>query len=139
MSRWRGWLARLRRKSEPVAPPPAPSPPAAEGGVVVVTVLGLGGEALEKVLEMVHRECRALGRKPVFVTDGADFAPFRRRRLVVEQVPDAALMRLRVPDLPWWLYEERLFALIGKRWRASAVVHFGRRPSEGCLSALNER
>ncbi len=107
--------------------------------MVVVTVLGLEGEPLEKVLDLVQAQCRALGRKPVLVTDGCALEPFRRRRLIVEQVPDAEAMAERAPDLPWQLYRERLFALIGRRWRPSATVSFGRRPDVRCLAALQER
>lgn len=149
------WLARLRALSARLAaapaarPSPAPvsspaAPPASKGtaaggGVVVVTVLGLDGEALEKVLDLVQAECRALGRKPVLVTDGFDLAPFRRRRLIVEQVPDAEAMAVLAPDLPWTLYRERLFGLLGRRWRPTASVSFGRRPDAACLAALELR
>ncbi|MDW8369821.1 MAG: hypothetical protein RMK81_06065 [Geminicoccaceae bacterium] len=121
--------------------PPEPRPAATEvqGGVVVVTVLGLGGEALERVLDLVEQQCRGLGRKAVFVTDGDDLAPFRRRKLVVEQVPDAEALAVRLPELPWTLYRERLFGLIGRRWRPSATASFGRKPPEACLAALRER
>lgn len=148
-----GWLARLRAlparlaalptasRRPPAAPPaPAAAPaPDAEGGVVVVTVLGLSGEALEKVLDLVQAECRGLGRKPVLVTDGFELGPFRRRRLIVEQVPDAEAMAVLAPDLPWTLYRERLFALLGRRWRPTASVSFGRRPDAACLQALERR
>lgn len=120
-------------------PAPAPKPAAQGGGVVVVTVLGLAGDALEKVLDLVEAECRKLGRKPVLVTDRDDLAPFRRRKLIVEQVPDAEALAVRAPDLPWRLYRERLFALIGRRWLPAAAVSFGRRPEPGCLAALEER
>ena len=151
------WLARLRAlparlaaaappaaarpTTAPVAPPApaAPTTPAADGGVVVVTVLGLEGEALEKVLDLVQAECRGLGRKPVLVTDGFELTPFRRRRLIVEQVPDAEAMGVLAPDLPWTLYRERLFALLGRRWRPTASVSFGRRPEPACLAALELR
>jgi hypothetical protein len=75
----------------------------------------------------------------VFVTDRDEFGPFRRRRLIVEQVPDAEALAVRFPDLPWTLYRERLFALIGRRWRPVASASFGRRPDARCLAALDER
>lgn len=138
----RHFLARLAarattaRQPAAAAGPPRPTP---TGGVIVVTVLGLGGEALEKVLDMVQSECRALGRKSVLVTDRDDLAPFRRRCLIVEQVPDAEALAARAPDLPWRLYRERLFGLIGRRWRPIASASFGRKPEAACLAALNER
>lgn len=129
----------LRRPPAPPGPAAQAPPPPAKGGVVVVTVLGLGGEPLEKVLDLVQAECRSLGRKAVLVTDRDELAPFRRRRLIVEQVPDAEAMAARLPDLPWRLYRERQFALIGRRWRPTASVSFGRRPDAACLAALEER
>lgn len=138
------WLARLRALPARLAAAPAARPAPAStgtggGGVVVVTVLGLDGEALEKVLDLVQAECRALGRKPVLVTDGFELTPFRRRRLIVEQVPDAEAMAVLAPDLPWTLYRERLFGLLGRRWRPTASVSFGRRPDAACLAALELR
>lgn len=123
----------------PAAASPPPARPAPAGGVVIVTVLGLEGETLEPVLDLVEGECRRLGRKPVLVTDGFDLAPFRRRRLVVEQVPDAEAMALLAPDLPWSHYRERLFTLLARRWRPTATVSFGRRPEPACLQAIERR
>lgn len=145
LARLRALVRGLGRGGMAAGSPPAtraataPKPAGQPGGVVVVTVLGLAGDALEKVLDMVDAECRKLGRKPVLVTDRDDLAPFRRRNLIVEQVPDAEALAARAPDLPWRQYRERLFALIGRRWRPAASVSFGRRPEPGCLAALEER
>lgn len=139
-------LGSIRKRPSP-APAPTPSVPGKagapaakpEGGVVVVTVLGLAGEALERVLDLVQEQCRSLGRKAVLVTDAVELAPFRRRKLIVEQVPDAEALAARLPELPWVLYRERLFGLIGRRWRPTATASFGRKPPDACLAALRER
>ena len=124
------------------APAPAPRPgpakkkAAGRGGVVAVTVLGLSGDALERVLDMVERECATTGARPVFVTDSHELEPFRRRKLLVDQVVDAEARLAAAPDLPWRLYRRRQYALMGARWRPQAVVAFGRQPDEDCLAEL---
>jgi hypothetical protein len=118
---------------EPADPPKAAP---ARGGNVVVTVLGLSGEALEHVLTLAERQCAARGSRPVFVTDGLDFAPFRRRRLVVDQVIDAEALAASSPDLPWQAYRQRQYALLAARWQPVAVITFGRSPDADCLAAL---
>lgn len=141
-----GWLR--AGQADVVAPPDAPPPAVAatpspaptkvkkKGGVVAVTVIGLSGEALELVIETVERECATTGAKPVFVTDRHELEPFRRRKLLVDQVVDAEARLAAAPDLPWRLYRRRQFALMGARWRPQAVVAFGRRPDEDCLAEL---
>jgi hypothetical protein len=104
--------------------------------VVAVSVLGLSGEALERVLDMVERECASTGARSVFVTDSHELEPFRRRKLLVDQVVDAEARLAAAPDLPWRLYRRRQYALMGARWRPQAVVAFGRQPDEDCLAEL---
>ena len=115
---------------------PSPSPAKKKGGVIAVTVLGLSGEALERVLELVVRECASTGMRPVFVTDGHELEPFRRRKLLVDQVVDAEARLSAAPGLPWRLYRRRQYALMGARWRPRSVVGFGRQPDEDCLAEL---
>ena len=117
----------------PAAAPPKPKKPVQH---VAVTVLGLTGEALEQVLAVAERQCAARGARPVFVTDGDDFAPFRRRRLIVDQVVDAEALAASAPDLAWRVYRRRQYALLAARWRPAAVISFGRQPDEDCLAAL---
>lgn len=104
--------------------------------MVAVTVLGLSGEALERVIEIARQQCAAAGTRPVFVTDLPDFEPFRRHRLVADQVVDAEARQATTPDLPWRLYRQRQYALLATRWRPRAVVSFGRQPDEDCVRAL---
>jgi hypothetical protein len=143
-----GWRARvsgwLRPAASPkagppsvaVAEPPARARPPGPAPRVAVTVLGLSGEALERVVEIAERQCAETGARPVFVTDGHDFAPFRRRRLVVDQVVDAEVRAASSPGLAWRLYRRRQYALLAARWRPAAVISFGRQPDEDCLEAL---
>jgi hypothetical protein len=104
-----------------------------------VTVLGLRGEALERVLGMARRVSAERGAKPVFLTDGHEFELFRQRRLVVDQIVNAEARAAQAPDLPWQLYRRRQYALLAARWQPDAVISFGRRPDADCLSVLDEK
>lgn len=152
MSSVRERLRRLLKRESPPPQPPQPSTPPKKiqtaqpaagkpavkpsGGVVLVTVLGLGGDPLEGVLDLVERECRKRGTRPVFVTDRQELTAFRRRRLIVEQVVDAEAKVLGAPDLAWPVYRRRQYALLAARWRPATTISFGRRPEPACLAVL---
>lgn len=129
----------------PVAPP-APQPtahPAAQpavkpppGRLVLVHVLGLHGPTLAGVVKTVTTECRANGTRPLFVTDQRDFAVFRANRVLFEHVVDAELLPERWPDLDWQDYQARQYRLIGRKWRPTTNVSFGRAPHPACIEAL---
>jgi hypothetical protein len=129
---------------ETVVPPrPAKLPPvlkfqakAAPRAVLAVTVLGLGGDSLEEVLTLAERESRHQGLQPLFITDQSDLEPFRRRRLIVDQVIDAERRAIDLPELPWRLYLRAQYALMGRRWQPEALVSFGRPPEAECVEAL---
>ncbi len=124
------------KPSAPATKAPAPARKRAPPRHVLVTVLGLEGEALERVLVIAETRCAARWARPILVTDGHDFAPFRRRKLTVEQVVDAETRLLSRPDLPWRTYRRRQYALLVARWRPIAVISFGRSPDEDCLDTL---
>lgn len=88
------------------------------------------------MLDLVSRQSAALGGRSILITDAADFTPFRRRGLVVEQIVSARARAADRPDLAWATYERRLYALIHARWRPTVVTTFGRDLDEACLSAL---
>jgi hypothetical protein len=135
-------LARARRLLAPATVPapipstPAPSATVGQGGWVAVCVLGLDGAVLDQVIATAQAEAQAVGRRPVFITDGDRLEPFRERRAVVEQVVDPRAAARRAPDLAWDLYRLRQFHLLARKWRPSAVVTFGTRPPADCLDAL---
>jgi hypothetical protein len=95
---------------------------------MLVTVLGLSGHALEDVLELVTKGAETKPIVPVFVTDAFDFAPFRRRRLRFEYVPDRDRQQRFAPELDWDLYLRRRYALLREKWQAKSVISFGSRP-----------
>jgi hypothetical protein len=142
LERWFGLLpARWRRRIEatsagkptqavpecspctPVAPPPSPA-----RTVVLVTVLGLTGRALDEILKLVTMQAETKPIVPVFITDGFDFAPFRQRRLRFEYVPDRDRQQRFAPELDWDLYLRRRYALLGEKWQAKSIISFGRPP-----------
>ncbi|MFL5335835.1 MAG: hypothetical protein ACJ8H8_22305 [Geminicoccaceae bacterium] len=101
-----------------------------------MTVLGLDGDALEQVAGLIERQCAEQNMQAICITDQSDFAPFRRRRLIVDQVIDAERRVMEMPELPWRLYRHAQFVLLGKRWRPTMVISFGRPPEADCLEAL---
>lgn len=138
-------LHRLRRGRAEVAsgrelrPVPEPAPPASSASpcpVVLVTALGLAGRALEEVLELVTKESESTSVTPVFVTDSLDFAPFRRRRLRFEYLPDRGTQQRLVPDLDRHLYERRRYLLLREKWQTRSLISFGRSPPPECVAAI---
>jgi hypothetical protein len=101
---------------------------------MLVTVLGLSGRALEEVLELVTKGAETKPIVPVFVTDIFDFAPFRRRRLRFEYIPDRDRQQRFAPELDWHLYLRRRYALLGEKWQAKSVISFGSRPPDESVS-----
>jgi hypothetical protein len=143
LERWRGVLASWRRpretRSTPQPSPPArassppkpgPAPATPVPATMLVTVLGLSGRALEEVLELVTKGAETNPIVPVFITDSFDFAPFRRRRLRFEYLPDRDRQQRFAPELDWDLYLRRRYALLREKWQAKSVISFGTRPPD---------
>jgi hypothetical protein len=91
--------------------------------VVLVTILGVGAQRIDEVLD------RALAVLPggdlvVFLTDRADFRPFRRRRLPFEYLPPPALRSGREPA-DWARYLAARYELLLAKWRPARVVSYG--------------
>ena len=74
---------------------------------------------------------------PVFITDGFDFAPFRRRRLRFEYIPDRDRQQRFAPELDWNLYLRRRYVLLREKWQAKSVISFGTRPPDESASAAD--
>jgi hypothetical protein len=148
LERWLGALTTWRGRPKEVRPVPKPSPPASVSSppkpapapadpvpaTMLVTVLGLSGRALEEVLELVTKGAETKPIVPVFVTDIFDFAPFRRRRLRFEYIPDRDRQQRFAPELDWHLYLRRRYALLGEKWQAKSVISFGSRPPDESVS-----
>jgi hypothetical protein len=150
-----GWpMLPWRRQSVTTAPPPpppaersstvaeAPKPPPAPAGkpaaskIVLVTVLGMRGEALANVVETVTAECKQARTRPLFITDQNNFATFRASRSLFEQVIDVERCRAQRPDLDWQMYGEHQYRLIGRKWKPVTTIAFGRKPNQVFLDAV---
>jgi hypothetical protein len=160
----RDWLNALRQPSGDTAPLPAPpaapnraaaAPPAmpalsapavekvqadkpAAPRTVLVTTLGLRGDALDRVLETVIAECRQTRTHPLFITDASDFRTFRGRKALFEQVIDPAVCAARSPERDWWSYALHQYRLIGQKWRPVTIVAFGRSADPAFLDAVRQ-
>jgi hypothetical protein len=148
LERWLGAVTAWRRRSKEMRSVPKPSPPASVSSppkpvpapanpapaTMLVTVLGLSGHPLEEVLELVTRGAETKPIVPVFITDIFDFAPFRRRRLRFEYIPDRDRQQRFAPELDWDLYLRRRYTLLREKWQAKSVVSFGSRPADESVS-----
>ncbi|HWL71219.1 MAG TPA: hypothetical protein VNS22_22960 [Geminicoccus sp.] len=105
---------------------------------VLVTVLGLEGQALAEIVQTVIAECRRTHTRPLFVTDGTDFAPLRAQRALFEQVIDPDICRHRRPGLDWHAYALEQYRLIGRKWKPVTTIAFGRPVDPDALAAVVE-
>jgi hypothetical protein len=104
--------------------------------IVVVTVLGLQGDALTEVIRTVITESDRAATRPLFITDGSSFGPFRSGRSLFEQVIDVAVCSARRPELDWRVYREMQYRLIGRKWKPVTTIHLGRPPDSAFIDAL---
>jgi hypothetical protein len=105
---------------------------------VLVTVLGLEGQALADTVQTVIAECRRTHTRPLFITDGSDFAPLRAQRALFEQVIDPDICRHRRPGLDWRAYALEQYRLIGRKWKPVTTIAFGRPADPQALAAVVE-
>jgi hypothetical protein len=135
-------LARLRRAAAAATPPSVPQEPPTVGPpgdalvpfardgasarpVVAAAVHGLGGAELEAVVAGVLAGAEGAGVHALFVTDGDDLTPFRRRRALFERLPSPAdLGRLAPPDEAA-IYLARRLVILCRKWRPLRVVPYG--------------
>jgi hypothetical protein len=140
-------VAPAQAAGDPVAQPPRAEKPAGEKPAsekvagpqtVLVTVLGLEGQALADTVQTVTAECRRTHTRPLFVTDGTDFAPLRAQRALFEQVIDPDICRYRRPGLDWRAYALEQYRLIGRKWKPVTTIAFGRPADPDALAAVAE-
>lgn len=154
VDRWLGLLRPSRTEDVPAAAPAAPAPakplPAPDSAVppklpagkqagtstVLVTVLGLEGEALGSVIATVTAECRQTRTRPLFITDSQDFAQFRQAKALFEQVIDPAVCAKRDERRDWHGYALTQYRLIGQKWKPVTTIAFGRAADPALLEAI---
>ncbi|MGV8841541.1 MAG: hypothetical protein ACWA6X_14715, partial [Bauldia sp.] len=91
---------------------------AADLPTTAIAVFGLAPEALRDAVAGIADGLRgAPGFAPVFLTDAADHAVFRRRGYVAQYFPPA----LTAPDVPEEGFRDRL-ALVWKKWNMKALI-----------------
>ena len=103
---------------------------------VLVTVLGLEGEALAGVVATAAAECARTGTRPLFVTHADDFRVFREQRLLFEQVVDPDVCAARQSSRDWQSYALQQYRLIGRKWQPVTAITFGRQPDSTLLDAV---
>ena len=59
------------------------------------------GDSLDNVAALVERQCAERHMQPICIIDCNEFGPFRRRRMIVDQVVDAERRAMDAPELPW--------------------------------------
>ena len=72
----------------------------------------------------------------ICIIDCNEFGPFRRRRMIVDQVVDAERRAMDAPELPGASTATPSSCSCGKRWHPATVISFGRLPDADCLAAL---
>ncbi len=155
LGRLRSWLHERRaalafrlsetptRVSTPVVPPPTPPRNHGRGSgrsdiplvpfadqrpharVVMVLVMGINGDDLPRLLDMVATKSREDDVVPIIVTDYVNFVVFRERGLIFEYLPDDEQRKAHAADLDWKLYELRRLTLLRRKWRPINTVAFG--------------
>jgi hypothetical protein len=111
----------------PTAAPPLVrrSSDAAGGRVILLVVLGLEKDAIERIIDDVTASRRAGAPEPLFLTDLDRFELFRARDLAFEHIPSARSKSLIRGDLPWETYLRRRLDLMMSKWQPVATIPYG--------------
>lgn len=92
--------------------------------IVVIVAQGLGEGAAEDLAREVGAvQVSTRSFRPLFVIDGADFAPFRQRGYVVERIMRPEGLAAVNPADDYGEYLDTRIAAIARGYRAAAVVH----------------
>ena len=96
-----------------------------DGRVVMVLAMGVNGEDLPRLLEMVAKTSREDDIVPIIVTDYVDFVSFRANGTIFEYLPGGEQRNTYAADLDWKLYELRRLTLLRRKWRPINTIAFG--------------
>lgn len=89
----------------------------------LVSAIGVAAADVPAILAATGRRLARFDRV-VYLTDDADFRPYRAVRAIVEYVPPIEDMR-RAPDLPWPAYLEAKRTLLLAKWRPGMEIAYG--------------
>jgi hypothetical protein len=95
------------------------------GRVVMVIAMGVNGDDLPRLLEMVAKTSREDDVVPIVVTDYVDFVSFRDHGTIFEYLPGDEQRNAYAADLDWRLYELRRLMLLRRKWRPMNTIAFG--------------
>jgi GR25 family glycosyltransferase involved in LPS biosynthesis len=109
------WLPPLRAHSQK----------SSKAHAIAAVVVGLEGEALVRVLDLLRAQRAGSDIEPILLTDCDAFGLFRERGLVFEHLPSAGQRRHLAPDLDWDLHLLRRLALIRRKWQPVRIIAFG--------------
>ncbi|MDH3663830.1 MAG: hypothetical protein OEU92_28085 [Alphaproteobacteria bacterium] len=92
---------------------------------VIVLLLGLGREEIERLLPIVERDCSSRGMTPLYLIDIDAFELLRGRGSIFEYLPPADDRDRFDSSLNWDLYIQRRLALIRRKWDPVRIIAFG--------------
>jgi GR25 family glycosyltransferase involved in LPS biosynthesis len=92
---------------------------------IMALVVGLAGDELIGVLDLLRAQRARSDLEPIPVTDCDAFELFRARQLAFEFLPAPGLRARLAPELDWDLYLLRRLALLRRKWQPVRIVAFG--------------
>ena len=92
---------------------------------IIALVVGLTGDELVGVLDLLRAQRARSDHEPILVTDCDACELFRARGLAFEYLPAPGLRTRLLPQLDWELYLLRRLALLRRKWQPVRIVAFG--------------
>ena len=92
---------------------------------IMALVVGLAGDELVRVLDLLRAQRARSDFEPIVVTDSDALQLFRARQLALEYLPAPGLRERLAPQLDWDLYLMRRLALLRRKWQPVRIVAFG--------------
>jgi hypothetical protein len=90
----------------------------------LVSLIDVDARLVPEIIDTTRRRLRRYDRI-VYLTDNADFRPFRERGAVFEYLPPLGEMTTHAPDLPWAGYLRNRRILLLAKWYPSLEISYG--------------
>ena len=87
-----------------------------------VDVTGLAADQIEALMPTVRQELQRRNYIPVFITDTAEFSPFRNAKTIFEAVPDIERNSRLMPDFDWADRRAKCLELIREKWKPTGEM-----------------